>query len=1011
MTENKEFKPSKDLPAIPPPLEKLSPPNESSPKWTVSLEELTNLLNTWRNNREDFEKYKGWVILPKKYRDRLWNLTKDWISIIFNDYCKLSAPNTLLLLYELNWRLEKTLTPLAFYQWINVITSVVNEFNPYPQLIPVEKSTTKSGENIITPDKKEYQGKEWKWEEITRAWVELAFALLRSARDEQNKDSFVLWKNKLKNIVSQNLQWQSRWYYEQCLFHLSRLENDLVFQIVEQWELSESNIPDFWKIRRASVLAQLGELKEAKRITQLTLNHLRSLVEPYEINYHLLSQEGWAMLADSNIQAQFNLSKTSLDNVFEQENKNRNRWEYLNQYHCDPNDEFERLKLILEQKPPQPEEQRKEESAFLPGYTSTTIRFGNSDFLSTIRPAFELLRIFEEGGIPLKLINIGFYTKDIKNASQWITPFFPSWSFLTFIQVCQTKSIKELLSFTDVVLLPQEEINYLYEIIDTFFSKVIEQLSNLRKNAIYSNEYLSSKLEVFTETLSYLCIRLNDNQLHKVFQLAVKMYKIEAFRKDYAVFNLPCKLFRKLFYVLSDCEIIKKLDILLSLPIIGESGFISYAPENFADPFDYLIFDNDFTIYDNFDREQWSESINRLINIISNDTPETRKRAIVRLGTLSRISGLTSEQEKLFAQALYSQGNNKIPSNIDGYNSFAILLFLPENINGQAKKIICKYIIDNLKSINNLTFNSSGHFDTLNKLLKDIDYVTTPLEINSSFHEKYINWSQEQAEYFLNIINDFWQQNKDSLIKIYNDKNHLLLQHLYKLIQNIDNCLSTVILPRLQNSNNEIQQRVNQLISDFEHHKIPILSTIPMILFIDESRNINDIAKKLIFGLSSLNQMEINSATIGIKNWLICSQQKQIAEPPSQLLNELIARVIYYRQPRFSWAVSVLGDIIHVFPDILNQEQIKSLLVGLEYLLEETKLPDNWLNWKIFKRDINTLIDIEERPIYTEYCSYLAYRLYQIYEQRQDETPEILKNWKQNSLENVFPKVRKIWKK
>ena len=184
-----------------------------------------------------------------------------------------------------------------------------------------------------------------------------------------------------------------------------------------------------------------------------------------------------------------------------------------------------------------------------------------------------------------------------------------------------------------------------------------------------------------------------------------------------------------------------------------------------------------------------------------------------------------------------------------------------------------------------------------------------------------------------------------------------------------------------------------------------------MMLFIDEDCDVNNIAKKLIFGLSSLNKQEINSAIMGIKNWLICSQQKQIAEPPPNLLNELISKVIYYRQPRFNFAVYILGDIIFMFPDILNQEQIESLLLGLEYLLQETKLPDNWLNWKFFNNDINTMVNIEERPKYMEYCAYLAYQLYQIYEYKKQPIPEILNKWKESSLKSVFPRVRKVWKK
>jgi hypothetical protein len=52
----------------------------------------------------------------------------------------------------------------------------------------------------------------------------------------------------------------------------------------------------FWGGKRAAILAELGEIAEAKRLAQGALNDVRSRMQPYTIDHALLSQESWMML-------------------------------------------------------------------------------------------------------------------------------------------------------------------------------------------------------------------------------------------------------------------------------------------------------------------------------------------------------------------------------------------------------------------------------------------------------------------------------------------------------------------------------------------------------------------------------------------------------------------------------------------------------------------------------------------------------------------------------------------
>ncbi|MEM9274936.1 MAG: hypothetical protein AAGA80_18525, partial [Cyanobacteria bacterium P01_F01_bin.143] len=466
-TNQARWEPSEGLPDIPPPLESLSSPGYSSFAQIKSNQLLTwkneflyflsnkgvqFLLNAWQKNRQEYIKYNSWVILPKQYRDRLWRYTKEWIELIFNSLDEISSPNNLLLLYELNWRLEKTLTPLIFEEWVEQITEVIEKFNPYPSLIDLKEAS-------ITPDQEKYQKNDWDWEKIQKAWIELAFILLRAARDNHDKKSFYLWLNRLENIVNQNSEWQSRWYYERCLFHLYRLEHYLVVSIVTAW--GSKTISDWWQIKRASVIAQLGNLQDAQRIAKQTLNNIRSCIQPDSLDYSLLSQEGWAMRFLIEIEDQIELNKIK-DKDKDKNNSRQTylyRWEKLAQYYCNPNTEIKFLEQAVDRPTPKPQKQTEEKRGFLSSDINRTFYFGSKNLYPEFRPAFESLRILEEGALPLNLNNVKWHSKHIKNVSKWSIPFFPTWSFLSLIQVSTEKEVKEWLSFIDIAILPQEIIN------------------------------------------------------------------------------------------------------------------------------------------------------------------------------------------------------------------------------------------------------------------------------------------------------------------------------------------------------------------------------------------------------------------------------------------------------------------------------------------------------------------------------------------------------------------------
>lgn len=1022
-TENqRKWKPSKGLPNIPAPSELLSSAEGEvysighsiqsswaySKKSSTRLEQsLTRLIVLWQEQRKDYIKFKGWVVLPKKYRDLLWRSTERLILYIFESLIKLSLPNRLLLLFELNWRLEKTLTPLLFQDWVEKIREVVEQINPYPNLIDFKEAK-------ITPEEEEYQQEDWQWDNIQEAWIGLAFALLRAAREEQDRKTFDLWIFRLKNIVVHNPESHSRWYYEQCLFHLCRCEHDVALSIVEKWE-EEVSISDFWQIKRASVLAQAFQLEKSQRIAKETLKKIRHCIRPDVVDYYLLSQEGWAMLLLTEIEAQIKRKKGKFVDFNETLS---DRWEHLERYNCNPKTELKKLEQEVAKPRPKAQPYKENKKGFLPGRTSRTVRFGGNAFYPELRPGFESLRIFEEGGIPFSFINVQYHSAHIINAAKWTIPFFPTLSFLALIQVCKSDAVKEWLDFIDISILPQEEIDSLYTILYDFLFKIFSLSNKLGINSSFYDEYLSSKLANFTKVLSYLAFRLEKDKLSDLLDLSIKMCQVDRFRKGYFEQSSFSDLLRMLIYTLSYSEIIKRLETFLEFPIGGEKGFELDTDNNFFEPFDYLetsLRDKKIVGNISLNSSRLSSSITRLIRLVREGNFEARKRASLRLSVLQNIDLLTSQDEKLFVKALWNDfipnsSSNCLPKNTSFYQH--AFLILPEPQEGIAKDILSQNIKDEFDLLEGYGVGSNISLDDVRRLCRNLTRSSSPLDQDIQNSDKYINWSSEDIVYFLGKINNWFERYKDGIDKLYPQKNDLLFDYLAKAIEEIIDCLLLVIFPGLKDSSQESKQLALNLINNLKNSGISVVSILPMTLFFDSSRLIKNISKKIELCLLSSNPEKVDDAIIGLQHWLICSQQKQIISPPPELLNILVNKLYYLKNPGLNLAMLKVGRLFDNYSALFNETQLQALLVSLEFILKEVKLPDNWHSWKLIDDDIDSTIEIDDRPEYMRAGAYLSSKLYLNFVDKKDqEIPKILIDWKQASFASFFPEVRRIWER
>ena len=960
----------------------------------LQTEELEKLHETWRKKRQE---YPGWVVAPLANRGGLWRYTERWIKPVLHSIEELPPPENLFLSYELNWRLETALIPL-FMDWVEKITPIIETFNPYPGLVEVEDAA-------IRPDNDKYKQLDWK--SIEKCWVELVFALAREAREDQDESRFRFWMDRLEKVVKQHTEWQARWFYEECLFHLFRFDQEKIRKVIEDWP-ETSDLP-FWEVKRASILAELGELKEAEKIAEEALFEIRSSLQHCSIDYSLLSQEGWAMLLLEAIKS------NKLGETEDFVKQCRDRWEQLRTYRCNPFPEIERLELVLNGTRPSPKPETETKKEFDPDRITVTHYIRSGWKFSETLPAFAFLRMLEAGAVPMKCGAVSMFSVAVVNSAKWVESFTPLWSLSSMIRAGEGEELKKWFDRVHIATLTQDEVDRLNRI---FIDSLTQARRHLDENPEQINfagtGFSQRQVILISEMLSRLCFRLSTEQLIQLFDLTLDMYKQPIFRQHYILHSCVDNLFKRILYTMPQSEILHRIPELLSLPILNEMGFKVSMPRMWGEPFNHIKWLEDTKLDAGFDRSAWSAPIANLVGVVNKDGVhyEARKRAATRLGKLYEIDGLTTEESETFGKALWSKINldKDLPS-ATGFYDFAFLN-LPETGVGVAKEKFRRYLLS--KDFPRVVQRSTTPDGKQSKKCSPVgilpsDYIqewlggtVTPFPKNKEEKQRFVDWTTEEVTQLLKKALNWWNDEKAEL------QDNFIADTIREQFLGLVELMADVILPRLADANKETKALAGRLLSDMEQSGLCVLSALPMTLFINPN-SYDEITRKLRYGLNSTKEVEVRDYTFGIFRWLVYGGRQYIPTPPDDLLNELVNRVVTRRQPGLDSAIRCVSDIVRRLPELLDENQIESLCVALDYLIKDTELPERHDREAISR--VCLTIPINDRPESRKLAAELAYRLFSQFTSKNEEVPQILIEWKEICQDDPLPEVRRVWRR
>ncbi|MBI5204089.1 MAG: SIR2 family protein [Nitrospirae bacterium] len=972
------LKKSDDLPPIPPGPAPLTEHSDIYPDLGDG-----NLEKVYENWRQISTEYPGWVIAPKSSRNSLRLYTEHWVLPIIRAVDKLSPPLNLFMLYELNWRLEKTLTPM-FKEVTDKTDEILSAYCPLPNYLDMTEA-------LIRPDNKNYC--QLDWNKILNCWVEMVFAIARSYREDHQFERFKIWMNHLKQIIHQHTEWQMRWLYEDTLYHLCRLDLKKVRQNLENWP--EKYDYPFWQVKRASILAEIGELKEASKIAEEALIKIRSRLQPYSIDYSLLSQEGWTIFLLNFIKGNETVSRDFTAHY-------QNRFDKLEIYNCNPWSIFNELKSDFSSTKPRKKTGKAVKKEFDPDIVTITNHYGSQEFMdSAYCKAYALIRMFEDGALPVKCGHITMFYDEVKNAVERLAPYHLLWAMSLMVRAGDGDTIKKYFDRVRIATLTVEEVELLYSVIFNTLFEVI------KKDADHLSRGLQSMfLFTLPELLSRLCFRLSKENLQRLLEFTIDLY-----RSSSSIWHRKAdELFKRILYAMPQTDILNNISALLSLPILTENGFNPQWFFDFKEPTSYIRWTEDFRLDKNFDRSSWTPSIKNLIRIVKDGVePIARKHAITRLSKIDEINGFTYAEKEAYGEALWSRINPATNLPLDTIFYDFAFLFEPQGEANNVRDKFKKYMLTaDFPRVVHLSTNSkgekvkssamgSGNLKHLTELLGS----TGPL-FSQGRDEKYIDWSQDEAEQLIRKALAWWNEEK---IELREEKMNFSEQ-MHEGFSQLVPVVSQVVLPRISNSEAGIKNLCKNLLFEMEELGINILQALPAILFIDDSYY-DEICFKLRIGLNSTDEESIRNTISGIFYWIAYGAKGKIKIPPDDLLSALVDRIAARRQPGLNSALEILVSVLKWYPKILDSKQIESLCIALEYLLKETELPG--ITDREQLNNLSDTIHIEDRPTYRELSSKLAFNIDKYLNQNNKEIPKILETWKKISLSDPLPEVRRVW--
>jgi len=862
---------------------------------SVSTETLQKLRVRWQRERE---MYPGWIVAPEETRSALWRRTKEWLHPVLEVSKSWQSTERVRLFQELAWRLNVSMVPM-FSEMVEPFTQALFEiFN--------NESITQTFANP----------------EITNAWLTVAFALWRDARESYDLDLWSKWKDQVDRVIRFDQTWIDRRNYEVALYSMWDVDRPAVRSILIGWQPSmHSPIAMIWK---AGLLAEIDELGESRSLLREALTEVRKALRIQGQNIELLSLEGWCMFL-------VGVTGFSTLNAIKEDPRDEfwDRWDELKAWDCNPWVLLQYVENILSGTPPQVHQTRRTRSDFDPGRITVSHTFAYDD-LTPLLPAFAFLRMHEQAGLPMRVSMVDITGDALKNACRWLASSHGFWAPAHLVRAGKHKDLTvDILSRSQVARMDVTLAKRIYNWCLNIFES--ERISTISSNAPKPAHL--DLLEVASEVLSRLAIRVDAEQLARTFPILQQFYKLAAVGFRPRLQPIYQTWSRRLFDAADEGLLKQWLPELIQASLV-EDGTSSPSLSQ-CDPMQEFPWWrlNDPPVSVQEPSVSISRAIDWLLKRIRGESGQARQKPIERLIGVYRTGLMSTAQAKTFGEVLWEDlSPDKLPDLPRLYVSAFLDLPSPENVGVEANVKRC---ILALPMVNYVKRNADGSVvssvvNSSQRLLVEAPRASRPLSQLSNRTVGCVDWTLQEAFQLLLKVKVWWENDKIAIERADKNKSTFLDddEAVRQAASLVGAFLSRVVLPQMPSASQEQWDQVLGLMNDLRATGVYPTVALPYVL-LSKPQEKEVVAITVQTDLDSAEESRVCAAAEGLKEWLCLSESGKVPAPPGRLARLLAEKVALRQRQGLSCCIEQLTSLIRELPDAIEVDLIQFLIASL----------------------------------------------------------------------------------
>lgn len=889
----------------------------SSSQNPLDKETVRKVVERWRFERNQ---YPGWLVPTNEIRSSLWRETRDCIQPLIKFAENWPLADRLLLFREINWRLETAMVPL-FSDWITPFESAVNEwFVDLQNEMPTEP-TSEGMRSINVSDT-----------EVAEGWMEIAFALLREARETYNSERWNAFKEKIDQVVVSYPQFIDRYYYEQALWRMWNIERSQAKAVLAQWTpASHSLLAMMWK---AGLLAELDELSEARSLLRTALLEIRKALNNSQgRKIYLLSLEGWCTYLLFYVEN--TIDPTRFSELWEEFSE---RWQELKAWDCNPQLLKRYFDEALSETPPVFKESRQIVRNFDPWSRTITPHIGGPAMGPRL-PAFACIRLYEQAGIPMRF-NIS--ASALRNACKWVAPFIGFWIPALLIRAGKKDDLTKH-GFTDRAQIATMEPALAKNLNKWAIDALKRELSSL-SNRITMWSFQESLLKILIEVLSRLAFKLESTELGEAFSLALEFHRQPGIPSNRSLHQSCEPWFKRLLEAADDRQLLAWLPELLRFPLsVGSDRLSIPYPNPWPDPMRQLPIGRTCAAKETYPEllAEINEAIEWLLERVKSESGEERRRAMLRLIYIFDANIMTEEQRNRLGSLLWEKTSEHGLFDLPDFHCFKYL-HLPSPAKVDVVSKVKAHILS-IEPIKSVSVDTTGRISISGQGREDPMIHNAAFASKAAVHIPYepaggIEWSLDETKKLWDKAIEWWDNEKIVLSIERSAPVPFGTERISDNLEDVGTFLARVLLPKMDSMSEDEGNKVLAFLSETRERGVYLTTALPYVL-LHRSSEKERIIQMILDDLSLDNEEAVKASARAVRHWIHLTETGFMDNLPNAAVDKLLQRVIFRRPAGILTCLNILALLVIEKPEVFTSEQVKLVVASLAPWSLATCLP------------------------------------------------------------------------